>query len=275
MSIHPGWIRTKRLEPEVFHKVDKAIKKNRINTVCRSARCPNVSECFSKGHMTFLILGDICTRGCRFCSVGSGVPTLVDKDEPERIADVIKDLEIKYVVITSVTRDDLPDKGAEIFSKTVSLIKDRFFGITVEILTPDFSGNNYAIESISPARPDIWAHNLEMVPRLYPVLRAKADYNRSLHMLEEIKLKTHDILTKSGIMLGLGEKKKEVLEVFRDLKNAEVDIVTIGQYLQPDKSCVEVDRYVDPKEFEEYRDIACNMGFKEVKSGPLVRSSYR
>ena len=275
MTVHPSWIRTKWLEPGKINFIDGLLKKHRLHTVCRSAKCPNIGECFSRHHLTFIILGDVCTRNCRVCAVATGDPLALDLEESQRIAELVKVLGLKDVVITSVTRDDLIDGGADLFRQTIAILRNRFPDIAIEILTPDFNGNKLAIEIIMNSPPDVWAHNLETVPELYRTVRPQASYGMSLSVLEQIKLKSNDILTKSGIMLGLGEKPQAVLGVLDDLKSVAVDIVTLGQYLQPDKNCLKPDRYISPEDFKKYAEYAYQLGFKQVLSGPLVRSSYR
>lgn len=271
----PEWIRVRCPDPRKSIELDKDLICNRVHTVCRSARCPNIGECFSKGHLTFMIMGDVCTRACRFCAVKKGVPTLLDYDEPYRMVEVIRKWVLNDIVITSVTRDDLPDGGAGFYAYTIRVIRDLIPDVKIEILTPDFKGNRENLGELFIYKPDIWAHNVETVPRLYPLVRSKAEYKRSLELLAYIKKKDDDILTKSGIMLGLGETEEEIREVLKDLCSVGVDIVTLGQYLQPTRESVEVTRYLLPKEFEYYKRVAYQMGFKKVVSGPLVRSSYK
>lgn len=273
MIVKPKWIRTKWPEPVVFNRVAGLLDKYRLNTVCRSARCPNIGECFSHNHMTFMILGDICTRNCAFCSVKKGDPAPTDINDVKHIVEVVGLLGLEYVIVTSVTRDDLPDGGSSVFADVISALKEKYAGIKIEILTPDFFGN--ASGNIVNSGPYIWAHNMETVPRLYREIRPQADYERSLGLLRSIKSKRNDILTKSGIMLGLNEGEQEVLDVFCDLREACVDIVTIGQYLKPDNNCIDVARYITPEKFVWYKEQALKMGFKVVQSAPLVRSSYR
>lgn len=268
----PSWIRTKWPQPKVFNRINSILSEYNINTVCRSAMCPNIGTCFSRNHMTFMILGNICTRRCRFCSVKKGTPLPPDPDEIENIVKVVGILGLSYVIITSVTRDDLIDGGAGVYSSLIRKLKGRYFNIKIEILTPDFSGD--APKEILDISPYIWAHNIETVPRLYKKIRPQADYKRSLSLLKSIKLKRNDIFTKSGIMLGLGEEKEEVLSVFNDLKEIGVDIITIGQYLKPSRESVDVERFLDQNEFNWYRNKALELGFSRILSGPLVRSSY-
>ena len=273
MPRKPPWIKTRWPQPGEFNRINDTLRQYRINTVCRQARCPNIGGCYSRGYLTFMILGNICTRSCKFCSVPKGVPVPLDPDEINRIIEVTGILGLTEVIITSVTRDDLPDGGADLFRFLVVRLKEKYPGIKIEILTPDFWGN--ADPGILDASPSIWAHNVETVPRLYKELRPLADYERSLRLLKGIKSKRNDILTKSGIMLGLGEEKDEVVSVLARLRDCGVNMVTIGQYLQPDKSSVRVNRFLNPDEFNRYRDQALEMGFTAVMSAPLARSSYR
>lgn len=273
MITKPKWIRTRLPKTDGFKRVSNILGEYNIKTVCREAMCPNIYECFSKNNITFMILGDICTRGCRFCSVKKGVPLQPNPDEIRRIVHVVGLLGLSYVIITSVTRDDLSDGGAGVFSDLINQLKERYIEIKIEILTPDFFGE--VDKRILDAKPYIWAHNMETVPRLYEEIRPEADYKRSINLLKSIKLKKNDILTKSGIMLGLGEEESEVLEVLANLRCAGVDIVTIGQYLRPSKDSLSVKRFVSPNEFQQYKEKAMELGFKSVTSGPLVRSSYR
>ena len=266
----PKWIRSKPYDAAGFNRIEAILKKHRINTVCHSARCPNLGECFAKNRMTFMILGDVCTRQCRFCAVKKGVPGVNDPSEAQRVLGAAILLKLSHAVITSVTRDDLPDGGADVFTDIVVRLKQK--NIYTEILTPDFFG--VAHDNIVKTKPDIWAHNVETVPRLYKDVRSATGYDYSIALLRNIKLKTNDITTKSGIMLGLGEAKEEVLEVFKDLRSAHVDIVTVGQYLRPNVESVPVTRYVHPDEFRDYEREAIKMGFKQAVCGPLVRSSY-
>lgn len=266
----PKWIRTKWPEPRPFNRISRILDEYNINTVCRSARCPNIGECFSQNHVTFMILGDVCTRRCTFCSVKKGIPLPPNPNEINRIVEVVGILGLSYVIITSVNRDDLQDGGAGVFSELVRELKERYAGIKVEVLTPDFVD-----EGLLEVGPYIWAHNVETVPRLYKEVRPQADYKRSINILRSIKAKRNDILTKSGIMLGLGEESREVLEVLVDLKDACVDIVTIGQYLRPSRDSISVKRFLTPDEFQWYGEKALGLGFKSVVSGPLIRSSYR
>ncbi|MEW6409080.1 MAG: lipoyl synthase [Nitrospirota bacterium] len=250
------------------------IRRLSLNTVCEEARCPNRGICYSNKTATFLILGDICTRNCSFCNVNGGIPRVVDESEPERIADAVKTLGIKHVVITSVTRDDLLDGGAKQFAKTINVLRNRIDGITIEVLTPDFKGSKDSLSIVVAAKPDIYAHNIETVERLYPSVRNRAVYKRSLVLLRDIKSMNSKITTKSGFMLGLGEEHSEILQTLYDLKEAGCDIVTIGQYLSPSKAHHPVIRYASEEEFTYWGEIARKLCFKAVFSAPLVRSSF-
>ncbi|MBI4712170.1 MAG: lipoyl synthase [Planctomycetes bacterium] len=293
----PVWLKQKKTPLGASLRVNNLLKQSRLHTVCQSARCPNLGECFSKGTATFLILGNTCTRHCRFCaipaiphkygtspgSVSGGIstedkettPAAVDAAEPRRVAEACRKLNLKHIVVTSVTRDDLPDGGSGQFSKTIETVRSYCPDVTIEVLTPDFQGQPTHIRTVINAQPDIFNHNIETVKRLYPEVRPEADYQRSLDVLKYAKTIQQEITTKSGLMLGLGEEKDEVIETLRDLRNAGCDIVTLGQYLRPDnKKTLEVKRFVSPDEFDEYKTIGLKMGFKAVASGPLVRSSY-
>ncbi|MCX7854833.1 MAG: lipoyl synthase [Anaerolineae bacterium] len=246
-----------------------------LHTVCQEAQCPNLPECFGQGTATFLILGDICTRNCRFCAVKKGRPLPPDPEEPERVAEAAFRLRLRYVVVTSVTRDDLPDGGAGHFAATIRAIRRRLPGAGVEVLIPDFRGSLAAMETVLDAGPDVVNHNVETVPRLYPLIRPQADYQRSIGILSWVKVRAPRIPTKSGLMLGLGERRAEVLGVFYDLREAGCDVLTLGQYLQPTERQHPVVRYIPPEEFAEYREKAESLGFRKVVAGPLVRSSYQ
>jgi lipoic acid synthetase len=264
LPVGPGMMRTLEL-----------LRAHQLHTVCQEALCPNQGECFSAGTATFLILGDRCTRRCRFCAVAKGDPSTPDPGEPERVAKTVQAMGLRFAVITSVTRDDLPDGGAEHFARTVRAIRDLCPNTGVEILVPDFNGDPRALEVVAAARPDVLNHNLETVPRIYPQVRPGAYYRRSLELLGAFKRLAPDILTKSGLMLGLGETRDEVREVMKDLRGIMCDGLTLGQYLSPSKEHMPVDRYVPPEEFHSLRHEALEMGFTAVASGPFVRSSYR
>lgn len=274
MSERPSWLK-KRLSITVKQdEVSSVLKELQLNTVCESALCPNIVECFAKGTATFMILGNVCTRNCRFCAVSKGDPVEVDEDEPYRIAYATKRLNLNHVVITSVTRDDLPDGGSEQFANTIKVIRSEMPEVTIEVLTPDFKGDVSAISKVVSEGPNVFNHNVETVPRLYPAVRSLANYRRSLEVLRTVKELNPYIYTKSGIMLGLGETRSEVSEVIRDLKEAGCDILTIGQYLNPTKDHFPVREYIHPKVFSEIAEEAKNIGFRFVASSPFVRSSF-
>jgi lipoic acid synthetase len=258
-----------------FHKVKSLLKINQLNTVCEEASCPNIGECFSHGTATFMILGDLCTRRCPFCDVAHGKPNAVDVNEPTNLANAIATLNLNYVVITSVDRDDLRDGGAEHFKHCIDAIKQKVPNITIEILVPDFRGRlDKAIDIISISPPDVFNHNLETIPKLYKQVRPGSDYLHSLSLLKRFKDKNPTVPTKSGIMLGLGETYNEIINVLTDLKEHQVDMITMGQYLQPTPHHLAVERYVPLSEFESLKKDALAMGFKSIASGPMVRSSY-
>ena len=246
-----------------------------LPTVCDEARCPNRGECYSLHTATFLILGDICTRGCAFCAVKKGKPVPLEADEPRRLARAVAELGLRHVVITSVTRDDLPDGGAAHYARVVAALREHCPGVRVELLVPDFAGSEEALVRVLAAEPDILAHNLETVPRLYPQVRRGADYRRSLKVLEQAKQLSPNLITKSGVMLGLGEDAVEVEQVLKDLRAMQCDMLTLGQYLSPSLHHVPVARYVNPEEFVSWQRQALSLGFKSVAAGPLVRSSYK
>ncbi|MEW6025903.1 MAG: lipoyl synthase [Planctomycetota bacterium] len=285
----PAWLKQKRPALGKSIAVNNILKRRNLHTVCQSAKCPNIFECFAKGAATFLILGDACTRHCRFCSVwkparpdvtsgqsGWETPKPPSPDEPKNVADACRKMKLKHIVITSVTRDDLPDNGAGVFYDTIIEVRQVCPEVTIEVLTPDFQGSEVDIRKVIFAKPDIFNHNIETVPRLYDAIRPGADYHRSLRLLSFIKEVDTGIITKSGLMLGLGEEPDEVAETLKDLRKADCDMVTIGQYLRPssDAGIAEVKRFVPPEEFKSYRAQALEMGFKSVASGPFVRSSY-
>ena len=270
----PGWIRVPFPAGDEYHRVKGLMRQYRLNTVCEEARCPNIGECFNRGTATFMILGDVCTRACGFCAVKSGRPTGLDLLEPVRLAASVRLLGLRYVVITSVNRDDLPDGGAGIFAGCIERIRQDTPDCAVEVLTPDFQGNWEALATVVAARPTVYNHNIETVPRLYPTVRFKARYERSLELLSRVKELDPAMRTKSGMMLGLGETRAEVRSVLADWRAQGVDYVTIGQYLRPSAKHLPVQRYVAPEEFEEIGAEAREIGFLNVESGPLVRSSY-
>lgn len=270
----PEWLRVKAHSTQGYEFVEDLLKKFHLNTVCEEAACPNRGECFGRKTATFMILGSVCTRGCTFCNVSKGKAQSVDNDEPEHVAQAVKAMGLKHTVITSVTRDDLPDGGAEHFARVVEAIRRAAPAVTIEVLIPDFKGSADALKRVVDARPAIINHNVETVPGLYPEIRPQADYHRSLTLLERVKDMDPAIYTKSGIMVGLGEKPEEVLEVLSDLRKAKCDFLTIGQYLAPSAKHHPIVEYVHPDQFEYYREKAYDMGFSYVASGPLVRSSY-
>ena len=270
----PPWLKQTLPKPSAVLEMTDLMAGLRLNTVCQSASCPNLCQCFSRRTATFMILGGTCTRGCRFCAVNKGQPVPVDTEEPLHITAAVKKLGLEYAVITSVTRDDLPDGGAGHFSDTINAIHCEQPGVKVEILIPDFQGSAESLRIVLQSSPEVLGHNLETVPRLYPSVRPKAGYVRSLELLKMVKDIQPGTVTKSGIMLGLGEDTEEVINSMRDLKETGCDILTVGQYLSPSDKHHSVERYVPPEEFEYYSHAAEEMGFKGVVSGPWVRSSY-
>ena len=271
----PSWIRAKSPFHPNAKKLKTILRDQKLNTVCEEAACPNLGECFGKGTATFMIMGDICTRRCPFCDVGHGRPSPLDQDEPIKLAETIKAMALKYVVITSVDRDDLRDGGADHFVSCISKIRGSNANIEIEILVPDFRGRlEVALEILAQSPPNVFNHNLETVPRLYKKCRPGADYEWSLNLLKEFKIAHEKVLTKSGLMLGLGENKEEVIEVMRDMRAHDVEMLTLGQYLQPSQHHLAVERYVTPGEFDELYKIGMDLGFTHVASGPMVRSSY-
>ena len=268
----PDWLKVKLPTGDNYSDVKNLMRRQKLNTVCEEARCPNIAECWNHRTATFMILGDTCTRSCGFCNVKLGLPTELDLDEPKRVAESVVELDLRHVVITSVNRDELKDGGANIFKECVRLIREQKPDCTIEILIPDFKGEKHAFEIIMQNPPDILNHNLETVPRLYHVVRPQAKYERSLELIKWFKHK--GLKTKSGIMVGIGEKTEEVLELMNNLISHGCDILTIGQYLQPTKLHLPVDRFVTPNEFLMYKTEGLKMGFKIVESSPLVRSSY-
>jgi lipoic acid synthetase len=274
----PEWLRKKTTHFEDVHALKTDLRRLNLHTVCESARCPNMHECFHRGAATFMILGNLCTRGCGFCSVPKGSPHKqefqLDSNEPANVARMAADLNLRYVVITSVNRDDLADGGSEHFAETVRQVRRALPGARVEVLTPDFCGDFDAVARVLAAGPHVFNHNMETIERLYRRVRPQADYRQSLDVLRFAKRHRHDILTKSGLMAGLGEQPQEVEQLLRDLSAANVDVATIGQYLQPTRRNLPVACYVTPAQFAAYRDYGLSIGFKMVFSGPLVRSSY-
>ena len=270
----PDWIRTKIIDTQNYFKTKEIINKKKLHTVCQEASCPNISECWSKRHATFMIMGDTCTRACSFCNVKTGKPTYLDPLEPLKIAQATKELNLKHVVITSVDRDDLIDGGADHFSQVIFETRRKNKNTTIEVLTPDFLRKGDAFKKVVNANPDVFNHNIETVPSLYRRVRPGSRYFASVNLLKSVKEINKTIFTKSGIMLGLGENKDEVLQVMDDLLSANVDFLTIGQYLQPSVKHYPLNRYVHPDEFQKFKEIALSKGFLIVSSSPLTRSSY-
>ena len=270
----PQWLRAPAPGGENYRDLKELIGRLRLHTVCESAACPNVGECWNHRTATFMILGNVCTRRCGFCAVEKGAPLPVDYDEPQRVAEAVAAMGLKFAVVTSVDRDDREDGGAELFALTIRAIRERVPGCGIEVLTPDFQGKRAAVETVMEAAPDVFNHNTETVPRLYRQVRLGARYERSLDVLAHAKRVAPGTPTKSGLMLGLGETAEEVLEVMRDLRARGVDILTVGQYLRPSPKHLPIVRYATPEEFEELRRAGYEMGFAHVESGPLVRSSY-
>jgi lipoyl synthase len=272
--VKPPWLTKKLLSGIICEEVGTLINRAKIHTVCQKAQCPNIWECFSRKTATFMIMGDHCTRNCGFCAVSHGPKSYPDPGEPARIAGMVQDLNLDYVVVTSVTRDDLPDGGASFFVRTVREIRQKFPHAHVELLIPDLQGNKDALRSIIEVRPDVLNHNIETVPRLYSMVRPEAIYLRSIDLLKHIAALDSTIITKSGLMLGLGEQPEEIHTTLMDLFDAGCQLVTMGQYLQPTQAHLPVERYISPKEFDGWRKTALGMGFAEAASGPFVRSSY-
>lgn len=270
----PAWLKVKFPQGPNYTELRTLMREQRLNTICEEAMCPNIGECWENRTATFLILGEICTRNCGFCSVITGRPTGLDLDEPRRLAEAVERIGLRHIVITSVTRDDLPDGGAGIFAETISQLRERVPGCGIEVLIPDFQGNWDALATVMAAQPDILNHNIETVPRLYRRVRPKAIYTQSLELLKRARDLVPGAVTKSGLMVGLGEEREEVLQVFEDLRASDVDVLTVGQYLRPTMNHLPVERYVAPEEFAELKAIAQGMRFRHVESGPLVRSSY-
>lgn len=271
----PDWLRVKmHISPEVT-RIKETLRKHKLNTVCEEASCPNLGECFHGGTATFMIMGDICTRRCPFCDVATGRPNPLNTDEPRELAAAITDMRLKYVVITSVDRDDLRDGGAAHFAECISELRRGLPELQVEVLVPDFRGRmDVALDILELTPPDVFNHNLETVPSLYKKVRPGADYAHSLELLRKYKERCPEVITKSGLMLGVGEKNEQILEVMRDLRAHNVDMLTLGQYMQPSRDHLGIDRWVTPEEFAWLAEEGYKMGFKQVASGPLVRSSY-
>lgn len=268
----PPWFKIRLTTGDGYKNVQKQVHSNNLHTVCQSAACPNQNECWNAGTATFMIMGNICTRGCRFCNVPKGIPSGLDREEPERVARAVAELNLNYAVITSVTRDDLPDGGAEFFAATIKAIRKTSPDCRVEVLIPDFLGSAESLKTVLNASPDVLNHNMETTPSLYSRVRPQALYQRSLELLS--RALQFGTVTKTGLMLGLGEGMDEVNSVMRDLRGVDCQILTLGQYLQPGKNHLPVEKYYSPDEFASFREEALSLGFKHVVAGPLVRSSY-
>lgn len=268
----PEWLKVRAPGGEKYADLKKMMRSKTLHTVCEEARCPNISECWNAGTATFMIFGDTCTRSCGFCAVKTGRPMLLDEHEPQHVAEAIHQMGIKHAVITSVNRDELKDGGSILWAKTITSVRELNPNVSIEVLIPDFKGKLENLQNVIDAKPSILNHNTETVPRLYRKVRPQGKYVWSLAVLEHSK--KMGMRTKTGVMLGLGEEKSEVFDVMKDLRNVGVDILTLGQYLQPTKNHLPVDRFVHPTEFDEYREVGISMGFDIVESGPLVRSSY-
>jgi lipoyl synthase len=270
----PDWIRVKAPGSAVYHETKKLVHDNKLVTVCEEAGCPNIGECWTQKHATFMIMGDTCTRACAFCNVKTGMPNALDGDEPNRVADAIAKMGLNHAVITSVDRDDLADGGADHFVRTIAAIRASAPETTIEILTPDFLKKPGALERVVEAKPDVFNHNLETVPSLYLKIRPGARYFHSLRLLQQVKELDPTIFTKSGIMVGLGETREQVMQVMDDMRSADIDFITIGQYLQPSRRHAAIDRFVTPDEFKSYETTAYSKGFLMVSATPLTRSSH-
>ena len=271
----PPWFKQKIPDQAVMHSIKRLLDGLNLHTICESARCPNIGACFSRKTAAFLILGDVCTRRCTFCAVKKGSPNPVDEREPQHVFEAVKSLGLQYVVVTSVTRDDIADGGASQFVRTIEILHHQRKGVSVEVLIPDFGGSTKALRAVVQARTEVLNHNIETIPRLYPEVRPGADYNRSLEFLSEVKRMDSGLFIKSGLMLGLGETRDEVIEVMSDLREANCDLLTIGQYLRPSPKHHPVVAFISPEDFSAYEQIGREMGFAEVASAPLVRSSFR
>lgn len=274
MRRHPDWLKVRIGSGENYSKVKTLLRSAKLHTICEEAKCPNIAECFGSGTAVFLLLGNTCTRHCMYCNVSHGPAGSLNDSEPEDIAESVQTLGLKYVVVTSVTRDDLPDGGARVFSKTVQAIRRINHDCHIEVLIPDFKGDEAALQTVIDSAPDVINHNIEVVEDLFPFIRPQGSYQRSLQVLKIIKTKAKDIPSKSGLMVGLGESTEQVLTTLRDLRDAQVDFLTIGQYLQPTCDHAIVKKYYTPEEFLQLKDVAVQLGFMHVESGPLVRSSY-
>jgi lipoic acid synthetase len=270
----PEWLKARAPAGEHYQDVHQLMREKGLHTVCEEARCPNIGECWNHRTATFLLLGDTCTRGCRYCAIGKGKPQPIDEHEPERIADSVAYLKLKHAVLTSVNRDDAPDGGAHIFARSIELIRERVPDCKIEVLIPDFDGNWDALQLVLEARPDVLNHNIETIPRIFRRFRPRASFAQSLELLARARAFDANLVTKSGMMVGAGETNSEVLEVMDALRRSDVNVMTIGQYLAPDSSYWPIDRYVTPAEFALFKQEGLKRGFRHVESGPLVRSSY-
>jgi len=270
----PEWLKVRLPTGPTYENLRRLMRSKELHTVCEEAHCPNMAECWGAGTATFMILGDTCTRSCGFCAVKTGRPGVVDVDEPQRVGEAVAQMALGHAVVTSVNRDELPDGGAEIFAETIREIRRQSPSTTVEVLIPDFVGRPESLDAVLAARPEILNHNVETVPRLYPRVRPQARYERSLEVLRRTKQRAPDLVCKSGIMVGLGETRDEVVATMRDIASQGTDILTVGQYLRPSPVHLPIERYWTPSEFDELRDTGMTMGFRHVEAGPLVRSSY-
>ena len=273
-SPRPDWLRVRLPGGERYTRLKSVMREHDLHTVCEEARCPNVAECWGQGTATFMILGDICTRACGFCAVTTGLPTKLDLTEPSRVAAAVKAMGLRHAVITSVNRDELPDGGATIFARTIEAVRRDNPDTTIEVLIPDFKGSQLALETVLAARPEILDHNIETVPRLYKRVRPGANYSQSVELLQRTKTLAPGVVSKTGVMVGLGEDFGEITDVMKQLAKAGVEVFTIGQYLQPTKDHLPVERFYHPDEFQELKRVGLATGFRHVESGPLVRSSY-
>lgn len=273
-SPRPDWLRVRLPGGEHYTRLKSVMREHNLHTVCEEARCPNVAECWGQGTATFMILGDICTRACGFCAVTTGLPTKLDLTEPSRVAAAVKAMGLRHAVITSVNRDELPDGGATIFARTIEAVRRDNPDTTIEVLIPDFKGSQPALETVLAARPEILNHNIETVPRLYKRVRPGANYFQSVELLQRTKTLAPGVVSKTGVMVGLGEDFGEIADVMKELVQAGVEVFTIGQYLQPTKDHLPVERFYHPDEFRELKRVGLTTGFRHVESGPLVRSSY-
>jgi lipoic acid synthetase len=274
MRRHPDWLKVKIGGGETFGKMKSLLRNSKLHTICEEAKCPNIAECFGSGTAVFLILGDYCTRNCKYCNVKHGKPLPLNPEEPKDVAESVKELNLKYVVITSVTRDDLDDGGAGVFYDTVFEIKKLNKDCKIEVLIPDFQGNLKSLKKVIDSYPNIINHNIEVVKELFPTIRPEGRYKTSLDILKNIRKIDNKIKTKSGFMVGIGENEDQIIQTIHDLRISNVNFLTIGQYLQPTKNHVEIKKYYNPKEFDNLKRIALKLGFDHVESGPLVRSSY-